>query len=104
MVNIIAKYEIIYENGISQISNLIDHSFYLSTIVPLMYKIEDAKKHKKELLVKSYKKEIDAMVGKDYFTTGSPMFRAIKTGLLKFQNGNQGGPFKISINIIYSKI
>lgn len=71
-VNVIAKYSVEYQNGTTQVKCLVDHDDFMS--IP---------KDKRD----------DFCPKGMYFTTKSPLFEAISTGILKLPD-HQGGEQK----------
>ena len=95
------EYKITYPNGVSQLKNLIDHKTYLNIIKITeneIYEIERANKFKSTKESKRLKDYIKTTFG-EYFTTESPLFFAINTGVLKLLS-NQGGNHNIKIILI----
>ena len=84
---------ITYENGVKQEKNLVDHFVYENIIIPLQMVLLTAGKNKS----KKIKKDIERMFGEFWFTTESPLGKAIKTGILSLPK-HQGGNTKCLIN------
>lgn len=83
-MKILGIYKITYDDGLSQIKNLISHEEYLKTF-ELEY--EKGKKLRKQLF------------GDYWFTDKSPLFLAISTGVLSLPS-HQGGDTKCLIEKI----
>jgi hypothetical protein len=88
---IIGRYRITYKNGMVQEKDLISHSDYENIVKPYTDKIYDLIKDKMDSEADLLKAELKAMFGSEWFTDGSPLFEASKTGILslpKSQGGN----------------
>jgi len=85
-------YQITYENGITQQKRLISHFDYKTVIVPdqyIAYALEVRKDTKAQMKLNKaraseIKKALVQRFGEEWFTDESPMFKAIKTGILDF--------------------
>lgn len=104
-------YKITYSNGLSQIKRLISHDDYINIIRPLEIEIDLLKstikkksKDKKDLAKKQelyqLKLKRNGYFEGDYFTDKSPLYDAIKTGILILPK-SQGGSQQCSIELIY---
>ena len=96
--------KITYENGITQTKNLISHDTYINLIKPKLIEIADlenelSKANKSKIKEIKFKiKELkNSITIKDYFTTESPLGKALHSGILKLPL-QQGGNHKIKIN------
>lgn len=90
MKKTLGKYKIIYNNGITQIKDLIGHDDFENIIVPKSNEIHDLMLVKNESQAKLIKQELYEMFGDDYFTDKSPLYGAFLTGVLSLPK-NQGG-------------
>ena len=100
-MKILGVYTIIYNNGVKQNKNLIDHSDYLNIIKPKLkeaYELERLKKNKEhnQKMAQKLKNQVKEMFGSEWFTTKSPLYNAIDSGLLVLPNV-QGGTTKCKI-------
>lgn len=87
---IIRPYRITYDNGVTQIKNLISQIDFEAIIKPKqkeIYELEIADKKKEANAIKS---ELKAMFSDNYFTDKSPLFNAHLTGYLELPKV-QGG-------------
>jgi hypothetical protein len=90
------RYQITYDNGITQEKNLISHEDYLNIIKPMLkiiYFLEINDNKKQANVLKSMVKELYG----EYFTDKSPLGLAIKTGYLElpeYQGGKSKCKFK----------
>lgn len=92
-MNIIAKYKITYENGFSQVKNLISHEDYVNIVMPKRleaYQLEleiyslqkkDPEVQRKENRIRTLNKEVVSQFGEYFFTDKSPLFDAITTSI-----------------------
>jgi hypothetical protein len=82
------KYQITYQNGFKQEKYLIEHQDYLNVVKPLDSAIGHLELFKKtEDDVSRIKTVLKELFSADYFTDESPIFKAIKTGILDLPLG-----------------
>lgn len=82
MNRIISKFSITYDNGITQVKNLVSQEDFDQIIKPKLkeiYELETKDMKKEANLIKKSLKE---MFSSNYFTTESPLYDAYKTGYL----------------------
>ena len=89
-MRIIDTYKIKYNCGIEQEKNLITHEEFENVIKPKQKRIAELKSKGFNNVAKILNSEIIITYGNSYFTTKSPLYKAIKTKHLKLPN-NQGG-------------
>jgi len=96
-MKIISTYKVTYQNGMSQIKNLIEHEDFLNDIKPTDVQI-DALESKKKFKETNYlKKQLKEKYGQFWFTNKSPMYYAIENNVLELYNGK-------SISVIMEKL
>lgn len=93
---IIATYKIRYANSITQTKNLISQTDYTETVKPILQEIDDLLAVKENLAASKLKSKLKSLVGNFYFTTESPLYFAIDTGLLILPK-HQGGESKCEL-------
>ena len=106
---IIGLYEIIYSSGVKQECYLISHLDFLTVIQKKKDEIAELQNHpdNRKPKTKEYhdkkiseiKKWLTDKYSDNYFTTESPLGKAIKTGILSLPE-TQGGDHKVSIKLI----
>lgn len=82
---IIAKYKITYENGVIQFYNLISHNDFINVIKPTkdkIYDLEKENKFKPTIESNKLKEYLINTFSSNFFTTESPLFKALETGIL----------------------
>lgn len=109
MNNILGTYQITYQCGTIQQKNLISHDIYIDIIKPLnseIYEFEILlgkknadKKSINEQIQKCKKTISDIVLVDEWFTTNSPLYYAIKSGILSLPH-NQGGNTKCKVKLI----
>lgn len=90
------KYSIRYHNDITQIKDMIDQSEYEGVIKPTLqaiYELEVKGSNKSKKEARALKAELKEKYGDNYFTSESPIAKAIKTGILSLPK-TQGGDTK----------
>ena len=87
---IIGRYKITYHNDVIQEMDLITQDDYESIVKPTQDNIFDLKRDGKEKEADELKKQLKQMFGDNYFTDGSPIYQAFKTGILSLPK-TQGG-------------
>lgn len=93
MLRILGTYKITYNNGVSQVKNLIDHDDFINIYKPIqdeIYDLEKQNKFKETKMSKYLKKVTKDLFGNEWFTDKSPLFYAIESGyieLLPYQGG-----------------
>lgn len=102
----LGKYKITYKNGFIQYKDLISYNDYETIIKPSNDKILDLEyllsaKNKKEISSKihSIKQELKQQFGDNWFLDKSPLYDAIKTGILSLPS-HQGGDHKIKVELV----
>lgn len=79
---VIGKYKITYHNGVVQEKNLISSKDFHNFIIPIRNEIHELECEKKYSEAKYLKSELKNIFGSEYFTDDSPIYYAIKTGIL----------------------
>lgn len=100
---IVSRCEITYRNGMAQTKNLITHLDYDNIIKPIenkIYEIERLNRWKPTSESIKLKRDLFTMFGSDYFTDKSPLFEAIKTGILDLPK-HQGGKIPCQVKLIH---
>lgn len=87
---VLGRYKIEYDNGVTQIKNLIDHSDYLEEIKPALAEIDLLQSKKKYKQADALKHWIYRKCGKQWFTNKSPLYFSIQSGILSLPK-QQGG-------------
>ena len=80
---ILGVYRITFDNGVSQIKNLISHDDFLNVYKVTQDKIYDLEKENKfkpTNITKKLKSDLIEYFGAEWFTDKSPIFKAIKKG------------------------
>lgn len=95
----IGRYKIDYCNGIVQEKFLIRQSDFENVIKPIQKRIYDLQIKRKDNVASILKKELNNNFSDSYFTTNSPMAKAIKNGYMSLSK-NQGGNVKCFISRI----
>jgi|ERR1035441_3645162 hypothetical protein len=101
---ILGTYKITYDNGATQIKNLISHDDFINIYKvgqDKIYELEKANKFKETNSTREIKKSLKGFFGDEWFTDKSPIFDAIKTGKLKFDGYIKCGGPKLRISPIY---
>lgn len=87
---IIGRYMITYHNGVTQEKDLISHTDYENIVKPLQDQIHDLETEKKDKEAGELKRQLKQMFGDNWFTDKSPIYEALKTGVLSLPQ-TQGG-------------
>lgn len=93
---IIATYKITYQNGISQVKNLINHEAYIDKVRPCLELIDELKLTKNKKFIGIVKNYLKAEFGEHWFTNQSPLFEAIETGVIK-SNYDWDSPVEVKL-------
>lgn len=104
MSKILGTYKITYDGGVTQFKDLISQEDYDNILKPLKQSIQELEGIKNtdkafpaaQKTIKENKRQIFEMFGDNYFTSESPLFYAIETGILKLPI-HQGGEHKCTL-------
>jgi len=109
MNKILGTYQITYQRGITQIKNLISHDDYVNIIRTNKKRISELEDllEKKNINKKEIREQIqqcnssikDVVGSGEWFTDGSPLYGAFKTGILSLPK-HQGGDTKCKVELI----
>jgi len=87
MEKTLGKYKLsFYDSKIIQCKDLISHDDYVNIIKPYEIKIDELRKSKKRVHQEeadSLKRELKSYFGDNWFTDKSPLFYAIKSGVIR---------------------
>lgn len=95
-MKIIGQYRITYQRGITQTMDLISQEDFENIIKVKLDEIYDFQVAKNNIAAALLKKEIKDEFGDNYFTTGSPIYKAFETGILSLP-AHQGGEKKCKV-------
>ena len=96
---ILGVYKISYDNGATQIKNMISHDDFVNVYKVAqerIYELEKANKFKETASSKQLKKEMKYFFGPEWFTDKSPLFDAYKTGKM-YLSPWQGGEINCKV-------
>lgn len=105
----LGRYQVTYNNGLTQELDLISHNDFIGIIKTNKDEIYDLINHpdNKNPKTKEYhlkiaaimKRQLSEMFGDNYFTTESPIYKAIETGILSLPLLQGGDSFCTVIKI-----
>jgi len=99
-MKILGVYNITYTTqGVSQVKNLIRHSDFTDTVIPIRIAITAAESKNDLAEAGRLKKELNGLFGEMFFTDASPLWAARLDGILKVPKV-QGGEHKCKIEEI----
>ena len=99
-MKVLGKYQITYANGFIQEKYLIDAEDYREVVKPIQSVVGYLEIHKSVSgSVGKLKSVVKEIYGSEFFTTESPMFHAIKSGVLDLPL-TQGGKVKCKVKKI----
>jgi hypothetical protein len=90
------KYSITYYNGITQVKDLITQDDFENVIQPKQKEIFEYMLVDDKMAANAIKRELFDLFGDNYFTDGSPLYGAFKTGKLILPK-HQGGTTKCKV-------